>query len=134
MVKAAGFLKRMKQLAGLVGKGLQGYGNFIDKVGKVVSPIINHIPVVGGIGSYMLDRIPSVYQEGGRSLQHVSEGRDVRRDVRREAGNYLKHLNQTFPANPIGFGYNAATSLKQDGLNGVYNRFKPELAAIISAI
>lgn len=130
MVKAAGFLKRMKQLAGLVGKGLQGYGNFIDKVGKVVSPIINHIPVVGGIGSYMLDRIPSVYQEGGRSLQNISEGRGVKT----EAGNYLKHLNQTFPANPIGFGYNAATSLKQDGLNGVYNRFKPELAAIISAI
>lgn len=128
MVKRfAGVFKRFKDIGLNIMKKIGKTQKFIASkilkpVVSVAKPLIDKIPTVGPALGYVTERYPGSVEAIGQLFENVGSGQNVGKSVQQ----FDRSLNDLFPANPIGFGYNTAQAYKKGGVKEVIKKFGPE--------
>lgn len=134
VTKFAGVFKRLKNIGKTISGGIGKALNVSSKIGNAINsyakPIIEKVPMIGSAMGYIMDKVPQITSSMSNNFERISQGENVFRST----GQSLKEINEILPANPIGFGYNLKTSLRNGGVQGVTDRFGAESKVFLNSL
>ena len=105
-----GKLKFIKNLIKNVGKFISNVATskFVNSVVNKIGPAAGFIPVVGGIAEKMIKNIPNNYDQFGKLIYNIGDGKNVIKSL----DNYNKNTSFGAPFSGLAIGGSLINSIK----------------------
>ena len=106
-----GKLKFIKNLVKNVGKFISNVANsnFVKNAVNKIGPAAGFIPVVGGIAEKMIKNIPNNYDQFGKLIYNIGDGKNVIKSL----DNYNKNTSFGAPFSGLAMGGSLINSIKK---------------------